>query len=191
MIIGIAGKIASGKDRVTQIFKDHNFIEINVDKIGHDALLDLDIKNQLVNIFSDKILDNNNNIDRKMLANIVFSHPLNLKKLENITHPYIRKCVKEQIYHNQNQNIIINCALLFPLQLHHYTDKIIWVKSCFYLRLYRLQKRNNLTYQEAKKRIVNQSHLHYYPYKKRIKVIKNNNSLNSLKNKVNKYFYKV
>lgn len=95
-IIGITGRISTGKDTVSKIISsEYGFHEINVDKIGHTALQAK--QDTVVKIFGKQILNNKNEIERIKLRNIVFNDRKKLEKLETITHPLIYKEVEQVI----------------------------------------------------------------------------------------------
>ncbi|AGT27503.1 dephospho-CoA kinase [Borrelia miyamotoi] len=127
-IIGITGKISTGKDTVSKIIRsEYNFQEINVDKIGHIALkLKQD---KIVKIFGTEILNNQNEIERARLRNIVFKDKEKLEKLEAITHPIIYKEVEQAILKRTPNKIIINAALLFKLNLAKFCGYIFIIKA--------------------------------------------------------------
>lgn len=73
-IIGITGKSGSGKTVFASLLarKLHcNYID--VDKIGHIALYRPEILDELCKKFGNEILDENGNLDRKKIGNIVFT----------------------------------------------------------------------------------------------------------------------
>ncbi|WP_151074164.1 dephospho-CoA kinase [Borreliella turdi] len=128
LIIGITGKIASGKDVTSKIISNkYGFYEINVDKLGHLALHEK--KEEIVKIFGQKILNTKNEIDKLLIRNLVFNNNKELKKLESISHPIILNKIKKILIQNQSTKIIINAALLFKLNLEKLCDYIIVVKA--------------------------------------------------------------
>ncbi|WP_215540473.1 dephospho-CoA kinase [Borreliella bavariensis] len=128
LIIGITGRIASGKDTASKIISNkYGFYEISVDKLGHLVLHEK--KEELVKIFGQKILNNRNEIDRLLIRNLVFNDNKELKKLESISHPIIFNKIKKILIQNQSTKIIINAALLFKINLEKLCDYIIVVKA--------------------------------------------------------------
>ncbi|AHH10730.1 dephospho-CoA kinase [Borrelia coriaceae] len=127
-IIGITGRISTGKDTVSKIISnEYGFHEINVDKIGHTILKTK--QDTIVKIFGKRILNNQNEIERIKLRNIVFNDKTELKKLETITHPLIYKEVKQIILKKKFDKIIINAALLFKLNLAKFCKYIFITKA--------------------------------------------------------------
>lgn len=155
LIIGITGIIGAGKSTVAKIFKrDYEALVIDADKIGHELLKNNSPVNQ-------KIIQALGTNQRKELAKLVFGNPAKLKILNKITHPAIRKKVKDIIQANFRENlIIIDAALLFTIGLHCYCSKIIFIEAAEGIILQRLVQKG-LSANEIKLRLrANQSVLH-------------------------------
>ncbi|ACK74733.1 dephospho-CoA kinase [Borreliella burgdorferi] len=128
LIIGVTGRIASGKDTVSKIISNkYGFYEINADKLGHSVLHEK--KEEIVKIFGQKILNTKNEIDKLLLRNLVFNDNKELKKLESVSHPVILSKIKKILIQNQSTKIIINAALLFKMNLEKLCDYIIVLKA--------------------------------------------------------------
>jgi len=126
MIIGITGKIGSGKSTVAGMFKDATIID--VDKIGHKVLAGECYKDT-VEAFGTGILDEDLTINRKILRDIVFNDTEKLQKLENITHPAILNRVETELrmLNTERQMIIIEGAVIDKIGLLGFADKLIVV----------------------------------------------------------------
>ena len=81
MVVGVVGKSCSGKDEAVKFLVNEGFYEINVDKLGHEALKQK--VDELVSSFGSTILKDGE-VDRKILGPIVFSDPEKLKILNSI-----------------------------------------------------------------------------------------------------------
>ena len=140
MVIGVVGKSCSGKDEAVKYLVNAGFFEINVDKLGHEALVKN--KERLVEAFGNVILTNDN-VDRKILGPIVFSDPEKLKTLNSITHPWM--CEETERLTKANPNSVINAALLESMGLVRLCDEILYVFAPLEQRLMRALKRDDIT----------------------------------------------
>ncbi|WKC58098.1 dephospho-CoA kinase [Borrelia sp. P9F1] len=142
-IIGITGRIATGKDTVSKIITSgYGYYEIDVDKIGHTALYKR--KDRIVEVFGKKILNNENEIERLKLREIVFSDKAKLDKLESITHPLIQKEIEGKVLKGPFDKVIINAALLFKLNLEQFCRYIFVIKASNAVIKARLKLNRNL-----------------------------------------------
>lgn len=124
-IIGITGRMMSGKDTICKILQDKGFKIIDADKIGHKTL---DIrKEEILKMVDKNILDENGNIDRKKLANIVFSDPMKLQILNKLTHGTIKELVRLEI--EKDGFYCINAALLFEIGLDEFCNMVVYVEA--------------------------------------------------------------
>ncbi len=113
MYIGICGKQGSGKSTLSKYLLDNldNYICIDIDKIGH-LINNLDnVKEELITVFGDSILINNQ-IDRKTLGKIVFNNKDKMKLLEDITWKYMEEEIDKVINDNPKKIIILDYILL-------------------------------------------------------------------------------
>jgi dephospho-CoA kinase len=158
-IIGLTGKACTGKNVVSHEFEKRGFFVIDVDKLGHRALEEN--KDKIVATFGN-ILDSDDKINRKILGNIVFSSKSDLRKLEAITHPGIKKIIEEKIEEEKrklNRDILINAALLERGKLDELCSIFVYVKSCFFIRYKRSKKRDKRNFIWFIKRNMSQQHI--------------------------------
>lgn len=165
-IIGLTGPIGSGKTEAAKILKRIGAHIIEADKIGHE-------------LFKSKL-------ERKKAAGIVFSCPEKLKELNKISHPYIKKRIKEEMEKSSKLRvkgcglIVVDAALpeLFKGLVHE-----VWlVISPKQQRIDRLLAKS-LELSEIKKRI--QSQMGEAGYRKIAdKIIMNNGTIKDLNEKI-------
>ncbi len=111
-IIGITGKSGSGKTTFASLLsKKLECNHIDIDKIGHQALLQPEIIYKICNTFGNEILDEKAEIDRKKLGNIVFSQKQKMEQLSNITWSYMEKAL-DNILSQHNDIIVLEWILL-------------------------------------------------------------------------------
>ncbi|WP_041083684.1 dephospho-CoA kinase [Thermotoga profunda] len=183
LIIGLTGKIGSGKSTVAQIFRELGAHIIDVDKIGHEVLQNQEVKNSLREIFGEVIFDGVN-VDRKKLASIVFSDPKKLSILERITHPKMREKITEEL-NSLTGLIVIDAAILHRLKLEKLCDFVITVVAPMDKTVERL-KQKGMNEDEIYRRLACQEDITDTEY-----VIVNDSDLSSLREKIKSFYNRV
>lgn len=162
LIVGLTGGIVSGKTTIARMFQELGAQVIDADEIARKVVRPGEKAWQgIVEYFGPEILREDLEINRKKLADIVFSNKEKLAVLNSITHPEIILMLKKQINQLKNKyqkNIIciVEAPLLFEAHLEDMMDKIIVVYLNREEQLKRLLLRNNLTREEAIQRIESQ-----------------------------------
>lgn len=142
LIVALTGGIGSGKSTVGQIFAQLGATVIDSDQLARDVLERGSIGfDEVVAKFGDQILKNGQ-IDRQLLASIVFKDPVKRSELEQITHPLIRKAFAEVLAGSSSSSIVINQIPLLVESNHDYKfDYVITVSAAEDIRTQRLLKR--------------------------------------------------
>ncbi len=154
--IGITGSIACGKSTVSNYLRDKGYTIIDADKLGHTALTDNEVRERLEKSFGLRIIENNE-ISREKLGKLVFGNEENLKILNSIVHPYIRKQILQlQEIHSDERLVFLDIALLFEARFEDLVEKIIVVHVDEKIQLARLMSRNSLSKEQAMFRIESQ-----------------------------------
>lgn len=145
MLIGVVGKSGSGKSFLARKLSEYieNSIWVDIDKIGHSSLTDVNIKEELINHFGISILDNGV-INRKKLSNIVFSDKKELEFLNDLTEKYIINEIEKIITLNKDKIVILEWALLTETRFFELCDIKILVQASKNLRAERVIKRDNV-----------------------------------------------
>jgi dephospho-CoA kinase len=88
--VAITGGIGAGKSEALAAFARHGAAVISSDEIVHRLLSeDDDVRAQLVERFGKAILDDEGDVDRGAIAEIVFADPEALAWLEGLLHPLV------------------------------------------------------------------------------------------------------
>ena len=157
--LGIVGGIGAGKSTVVSLLKElKKCFVIGADEIGHRILLKGDLAyDKVVETFGKTILDEEGNIVRRKLGEIVFSDVSKLQTLNQITHPIIYKEIEKLVQQCKEKEewdlVIIDAALLIEVGLIPLTDYVIAVYADEALRIERLIKRDNFTKEQVLERI--------------------------------------
>ena len=153
LVVALTGGIGSGKSTVGQIFAQLGAIVIDSDQLARDVIERGSIGfNEVVAKFGDEILKNGE-IDRQILASLIFKDPAKRSELEQITHPLIRKAFAKMVSNASPDSIVINQIPLLVESNHDYKfDHIITVSASESIRSERLIKRG-LTNDQIKQRM--------------------------------------
>lgn len=190
--IALTGNIAAGKSVVEKFLRDLNYPVIDTDKVVHDLFVNSEELNiQLREAFGRYDICTNDLIDRKKLAKVVFSDSKLLKRLEEITHPYILDEVLKFFEQHENENFtFVAVPLLYEVNWGYLFDKIILVAADDDIRMHRLMYRRNLSQENALKRMNAQ-----IPQEEKIKfadyVIYNNTNYVDLSRQINDVLCKL
>ncbi len=151
--IGLTGGIASGKSLICELFLEKGIKVLDSDKIYKNLLKNNKILyNEIKDEF--KVFD----LDFKKLGDIVFNDTSKLKKLNQITHPYVLKEIEKQLdeLKQKEKIIVMDIPLLFEAKMESYCDTIICVYVDICVQKKRLIARNSLSEYDAIKRIESQ-----------------------------------
>lgn len=190
--IALTGNIAAGKSVVEKFLRDLNYPVIDTDKVVHDLFVNSEELNiQLREAFGRYDICTNDLIDRKKLAKVVFSNAKLLKRLEEITHPYIIDEVLKFFEQHENENFtFVAVPLLYEVNWGYLFDKVILVVADDEIRMHRLMFRRNLSQEDALKRMNAQ-----IPQEEKIKfadyVIYNNTNYVDLSRQINDVLCKL
>lgn len=185
----IAGNIASGKSAVEGFLREKGYEVLDTDKVAHEVLKTH--ANEIIKAFEGEDVSTNGEIDRKKLGEVVFSSYHARKKLELIVHPVVRAKIEEYFdAHTADKAAIVAIPLLFEAKMEDLFDKIIFVFADDETRLERLIARNNLTKEEALKRI-NSQMSQFMKLEESDYVFHNNGTLENLKNQVEDFCHRV
>lgn len=163
MIIGVTGPTGSGKGEVSKYLKSIGFIHIDFDVLSRDVQKKgSPCLKEITDAFGMDIIDTNGNLKRQELGKIVFSSKEKLNILNAITHKYILKKADEIISRSKNSDIILDAPLLFEANLNKKCDYTLSVLAKKEIRLERIIKRDNLSKDDALKRIESQNDDNFY-----------------------------
>ena len=157
LVVALTGGIGSGKSTVGQIFAQLGATVIDSDQLARDILERGSVGfNEVVAKFGDGILKSGE-IDRQILASLVFKDATKRNELEQITHPLIREAFAKVVSSASPDSIVINQIPLLVESKHDYKfDHIITVSASESIRSERLIKRG-LTNEQIKQRMAAQA----------------------------------
>ena len=156
-MIGITGGIGAGKSTVSAEFKKLGAKVVDADAISRQVTTKEGLAyKEIVQHFGESILFENGEINRKALAEIVFSDKNKLATLNEITHKHIFTKMQEEIDISTEEIVVLDVPLLFSDDFKIPCDIKIAVVADEDIRIDRVMKRDGMTYEEVEKRIKNQ-----------------------------------
>lgn len=132
IVVGITGGVAAGKSTLCKILKKKGCKVINSDKVNHELLKQKDIINKVSEIFGKRVLDNDQNLNIKVLGETAFTSRESLKKLTSILYPEIKAEIRHQIQALKESNvacILLEAPTLFEADCSDLADFIITVEA--------------------------------------------------------------
>ncbi len=146
--VALTGGIGSGKSSAAEIFAALGAVVVDSDEIARKVLDRESVGfGEVVAAFGDQILAAGE-IDRKKLGQLVFSDPISRKKLEQITHPLIRKEFEKIIKTAPENSIVINQIPLLAESKYDYKfDYVIAISAPIEVRKNRLLERGMKSYE--------------------------------------------
>lgn len=106
--VGLTGNIGCGKSTVARFLKDLSCVVFDADQIIRSFYEEKgEVYQRIVSIFGREVLDQEGNIDRKKLADLVFSDEEKLRILEEITHNALYRKLDEEFSKLPKGSIVV------------------------------------------------------------------------------------
>lgn len=164
-IIGITGGIGCGKSKLVRMAKAKcNCLVIDTDTVAKFLMAPGNISYKLIVKRWPEVIDEDNTINRKTLAAITMSDKEALLELNEFTHPYVLKEIKDVIEREQeNYDIaIIESALLLDTPIASLCNEIWNVTASMEKRIERLVNYRKYTREQAEAIMANQRSEDWY-----------------------------
>ncbi len=159
--VGLTGGIASGKSTVAELFAEKGVPVIDSDKLAREVVLPgTSGLESLVQQFGEKILNQDNTLDRAKLRQIVFNSTTARQQVENILHPAIRELSEQQAqqYEKANQPYcLFDIPLLVETGQQHRFDRVLIVDVSEEIQITRVVARDGSSQEQALKIIQSQA----------------------------------
>ena len=155
--LGLTGQSGAGKSYICKKLEKHGFNIVDCDDVVKNIY---DNDKILVKTLCDEFGDilTNGKLDRKKLGNIVFNDKSKLEKLNSLVHPaVIGRC--ESL---AKLPCVLDAPQLFEAKAQNKCFKTIAVLASEKTRIERITKRDNITVEEAKKRLSSQFSEDYF-----------------------------
>lgn len=161
LVLGITGSFGSGKTTVASLFhKGRSASLIDADKIASQYIKPgSPAYKKIIRFFGTRLLKADKEINRSLLAGIVFNDLKLLSRLNKIVHPYVIKEIKEKIGTLKAELVILDAPLLIEAGLKDLVDKLVVVTITRNAQIKRLKAKTHFTLKQILARIRSQAPL--------------------------------
>jgi len=157
-LIGLTGNIAVGKSLVRTLLEEQGAATIDADRVAHQIMRKGEAAYaDIVAAFGAGILDDQGEIKRAALGEIVFNDAARLRQLEAISHPAIRRRIDQLIREADANVVVIEAIKLLEGDLKRKVDSVWVVDASPEMQLRRLQAKRGMSEIEARRRIALQN----------------------------------
>ena len=154
-IICLTGGVGCGKSRISEIIsKEFGFKVLDSDKFTKIYVMNPGQEGyeKIVKYFGNDVLLADGNLNRKKLAQIVFSDEKKLKKLNSFTHPATIKALKKEcreLFAKGEKLVFIESAIPFAADYQDFCDEFWYVYAKRSDRIGRLIKNRGYSHEEC------------------------------------------
>ena len=164
IVIGITGGIGTGKSTATEYLIGQGFVSIDADQIGRELTADGQpllekISEQFGCVSNDGTIGNGLVLDRKAMADLVFSDSEVKEQYDQLIHAEIIELIDEKIRELKKtdaRGILLDAPLLFEANINDRCDVVILVTADMDERIDRVSLRDDADEDEIRDRIDNQ-----------------------------------
>lgn len=156
--VGITGGIGTGKSLFSSFLEEREYCVINADSISKKLMIESqELRNKIIKEFG-KEAYLNNELNKKYLAEKVFSNPEKLKKINSLVHPPTIEEIENQMKEalKTKKLVFVESAIIYDVKIESLFDFIILITASDENKIERIKKRDNSSKEEIEKRIENQ-----------------------------------
>jgi dephospho-CoA kinase len=155
--LGLTGGIGSGKSTVAKVFESLGVSVFYADNEAKKFLYHEEVKAKLQALYGSRILDERREVNKPVLASIVFTDEKELAKLNALIHPLLEmEFLKWAESKKDEQYIVKEAAILFEAGFDKSVDKVLSVSAPVDQRIERVIKRDSVNRQQVLDRISKQ-----------------------------------
>lgn len=166
MVVGLTGQTGAGKSTLSRMFAEHGYEVINADAVAREAMETSNLcLSDLVLEFSTEVIHPDATLNREKLAEICFGDKRKLHRLNEITFPYIIEAITHKLNDAVDRGVltvVLDAPTLFESGLDKKCNVVVAVIAKEELRLERIIARDQMTEEEAMRRIDAQNNDEFY-----------------------------
>ena len=155
--VAITGNIGSGKSWVCELFKQHLGIPVyNSDDAAKQMYFLPDVRQQLVRRFGEAFYLSEKELNRKLIADLIFHDESAQSDLEGILYPALFVDFGQWMAKQEAPYVLFESALIFEKRLENQFDAIVMVSASEATRLRRAMERDHCDEATIRARIAKQ-----------------------------------
>ena len=160
--IGITGGVGAGKSTVLDFLEqEYQAYVMKADEIGHLVMEPgQSCYEPVIALFGKQVIKNDKTIDRRLVSDVVFSHPDMLEKLNHIIHPAVKEYIRRQLAlkKEEGQRIcVVEAALLLEDHYEEFCDTVWYIHTDSEIRIRRLMESRGDTREKSMSIIASQA----------------------------------
>ena len=160
--IGITGGVGAGKSTVLDFLEqEYQAYVMKADERGHLVMEPgQSCYEPVIALFGKQVIKNDKTIDRRLVSDVVFSHPDMLEKLNHIIHPAVKEYIRRQLAlkKEEGQRIcVVEAALLLEEHYQDFCDQVWYIHTDSEIRIRRLMESRGYTREKSMSIIASQA----------------------------------
>ena len=157
MIIGLTGGIGSGKTAVSETFEKLGITVVDADLASRVVVeKGKPCLEEIAKHFGDDILNENDELNRAKLREIIFNSDSEKLWLESLLHPAIAEQIKDELNASKSPYTILVSPLLLETNQRDFCDRILVVDVPIEIQMERTTKRDGVSEDQVKSIIKSQ-----------------------------------
>lgn len=165
-VIGLTGNSGSGKGYVCSLFARHGIDSVDTDDLVHKMYMGKNAcTDALRNTFGDKIFADDGSVDRRKLADIVFSDSKSLRVLNDIVHHHVKMQLHDILADCRKKGttaVLIDAPMLFESGLDKDCDLTVAIVASHETLVERIVSRDGITREQARARLAAQKSTDFF-----------------------------
>jgi dephospho-CoA kinase len=195
LLAGLTGGMGSGKTTVGKLFQSLGAYVLDADEISRKLVeFGKPAWQEVVDLLGNSVVKADQTLDRRKIADIIFTDSGKKMALEAILHPRVieeeQAIYKDIVKDDPGALVIIDAALLIESENYRKVDKVIVIACDEETQLQRIMAKNAFSQEDAERRLQQQM-----PLTEKIKfadyVLYNDSGFSALEEKVEALFHQL
>lgn len=151
LLIGLTGGIGSGKSTVAELFKKRGANYVDADVVARDVVAPgTDALTAISAKFGSEILQQDGQLNRAKLRQVIFQDTSAKHWLESLLHPAIRQQMLQQLAASQTPYTLLVAPLLLENGLHKLVERVLVIDVTEQTQLARTIQRDSNSAEQVK-----------------------------------------